>query len=50
MKFTAIILSIALTAANSLSAQEVTQHTSPDGHTFNFFHMPKSDRIAISVA
>lgn len=48
MKFTSLFFALVL--VSGASAQDVTQHTSPDGHSFNFLHMPETDRVAISVA
>lgn len=44
------LLCMTLALGSSLWAQDVTQHTSPDGHRFSFTHMPDADRLAISVA
>lgn len=50
MKSLKSFLAVFLVLAAPLSAQEVSQHTSPDGHQFSFYHMPNSDRLAISIA
>ena len=48
MKFVSLLFALVL--VSGASAQDVTQHTSPDGHRFNFLHMPDTDRVAVAVA
>lgn len=50
MKYIGLAFSLTLAFCSPLIAQEVTHHTSADGHAFSFHHMPVSERLAISVA
>jgi len=50
LKLISAFLALAFAFSSAAAAQEVTHHTSPDGHEFSFYHMPDADRLAISIA